>query len=76
MATTAKWIVFLGETFPGREHDYTMLKTEFPPDHPWFEHIRVLLDLAYQGIQSDYQVTTSKYRIKSLAKAGKIRNRH
>ena len=55
MATAAKWIVFLGETFSGHVHDYTMLKTEFPPEHPWFEHIRVLLDLGYQGIQSDYE---------------------
>lgn len=54
MSTVTKWIVFVGGTFSGREHDYTMLKTEFPPEHPWFESIHALLDLGYQGILDDY----------------------
>jgi hypothetical protein len=54
MSTIAKWIIFVGDTFSGHEHDYTMLKTEFPPEHPWFENIHVLLDLGYQGILDDY----------------------
>lgn len=31
-----------------------MLKTEFPVDEAWFTAIDVLLDLGYQGIQTDY----------------------
>jgi len=54
MSTVAKWIVFVGGTFSGHEHDYTMLKTEFPSEHPWFENIHALLDLGYQGILNDY----------------------
>lgn len=54
MSTVSKWILFLGCTFSGREHDYTMLKKEFPPEQPWFEYIHALLDLGYQGILSDY----------------------
>jgi len=54
MATVTKWIVFVGDTFSGHEHDYTMLKTEFPPEHPWFETIHALLDLGYKGILDDY----------------------
>jgi hypothetical protein len=54
MSTVTKWIVFVGGTFSGHEHDYTMLKTEFPPEHPWFENIHALLDLGYQGILDDY----------------------
>ncbi len=45
----------MGQTFPGRTHDYTMLKTEFPPEEAWFAATNVLLDLGYQGIQTDYQ---------------------
>ncbi len=30
MSSADKLIVFLGQTFSGRVHDYTMLKTEFP----------------------------------------------
>lgn len=54
MSTVTKWIVFVGRTFSGHEHDYTMFKTEFPPEHPWFENIHALLDLGYQGILDDY----------------------
>jgi hypothetical protein len=55
MSTVTKWIIFIGRTFPGHEHDYTMLKNEFPPEHPWFETIRAWLDSGYQGILKDYQ---------------------
>jgi hypothetical protein len=54
MSTVTKWIVFLGGTFSGHEHDYTLLKTEFPPEHPWCETIHALLVLGYQGILADY----------------------
>ena len=54
MSTVAKWIVFVGGTFSGHEHDYAMLKTEFPPERPWFEKIHARLDLGYQGILNDY----------------------
>lgn len=55
MSSADKFIVFLGRTFAGCTHDYTMLKTEFPPEQPWFEAIEGLLDLGYLGIQKDYQ---------------------
>jgi DDE superfamily endonuclease len=54
MSTVAKWVVFVGNTFSGHQHDYTMLKTEFPPEQPWFETHHALLDLGYQGILTDY----------------------
>lgn len=47
--------MFVGQTVGGRHHDYTMLKTEFPPELPWFELIVILVDLGFQGIQSDYE---------------------
>jgi len=55
MSTVSKWIVFLGRTYSGHEHDYNMLKNEFPPEHPWFETIRAFVDLGYQGIRTDYE---------------------
>lgn len=54
MSTLDKAILFLGQTFAGHVHDYTMLKEEFPPDAPWFELLQVLVDLGYQGILTDY----------------------
>ena len=54
MSTVAKYILFLGHTFSGHNHDYTMLKQEFSPDEPWFDDLIVLVDLAYQGMDKDY----------------------
>lgn len=54
MTTLDKTILFLGKTFAGHIHDYTMLKQEFPPEMSWFMLLRVLVDLGYQGILSDY----------------------
>ena len=54
MSLTNKLIVFLGRTFSGHNHDYHMLKQEFPPELDWFADIQVGVDLGYQGIQSDY----------------------
>ena len=54
MSLPDKLIVFLGRTFSGHNHDYTMLKQEFPPELDWFRDIHVRGDSGYQGIQSDY----------------------
>jgi hypothetical protein len=54
MALPDKFIVFLGRTFSGHHHDYSMLKQEFPPELDWFTDINVRVDLGYLGIQSDY----------------------
>jgi len=54
MATVSKWILFVGQTFSGHCHDYSMLKAEFSPEQPWFETIRALLDSGYQGICGDF----------------------
>lgn len=47
-------ILFLGRTFAGHTHDYTMFKEEFSPQQEWFALLQVLVDLGYQGILSDY----------------------
>lgn len=54
ISTLNKFVVFLGRTFTGHNHDYTMLKEELPPEMDWFTDIDVLVDLGYLGIQNDY----------------------
>ncbi len=54
MTTLNKFILFVGQTFAGRNHDYAMLKEEFPPDSDWFADFDVLVDSGYQGIRTDY----------------------
>jgi hypothetical protein len=55
MSLPDKVIIFLGRTFSGHNHDYRMLKHEFPPEIDWFTDIPVGGDLGYQGIQADYR---------------------
>ena len=47
-------ILYVGRTFSGHHHDYAMLKAEFPPDYDWFATLKVLIDLGYLGICTDY----------------------
>jgi hypothetical protein len=58
MSTVKKVILFLGQTFTGRNHDYSMLKQEFSPDKDWFVDLDVLVDLAYLGMSKDYRSET------------------
>jgi hypothetical protein len=85
MSTLNKTIFYLGKTFFGHTHDYTMLKEEFPPEEAWFEFLQVLVDLGYQGILTDYvgddiQVPHKKPRkskknpVTSLSKEQKAEN--
>ena len=53
MSLPNKFMVFLGRTFSGHHHDYSMLKQEFPPEVDWFRDIHIRVDLGYQGMQSD-----------------------
>jgi hypothetical protein len=55
MSLPDKFIVFLGRTLSGHNHDYSMLKQELPPYLDWFTDINVLVDLGYLGMQSDYR---------------------
>jgi hypothetical protein len=54
MALPDKVLIFLGRTFSGHHHDYSMLKQELPPELDWFADSNVRVDLGYLGIQSDY----------------------
>ena len=53
MSLPDKFIVFLGRTLSGHNHDYTMLKQEFPPEVEWFADLNIRVDLGYLGIKSD-----------------------
>ena len=54
MSLPDKFLVFLGRTCSGHNHDYSMLTQEVPPELDWFTDIHVRVDLGYLGIQSDY----------------------
>jgi hypothetical protein len=55
MSLPDKFIIFLGRTFSGHNHDYLMLKQEFPPELDWFADINVRVDLGYLGMKADYR---------------------
>ena len=55
MALPDKFIIFLGRTFSGHNHDYLMLQHELPPELDGFADIHVRVDLGYLGIKSDYR---------------------
>jgi DDE superfamily endonuclease len=55
MALPDKFILFLGRTFSGHNHDYIMLKQESPPELDWCTGLNVRVDLGYLSMQSDYR---------------------
>ena len=54
ISTLQKYIMFIGLTFTGHNQDYKRLKSEFSTKEAWFEHLKVFVDLGYQGICKDY----------------------
>ena len=54
MSDLNRKILYVSPPYPGRCHDYTMLKAEFDPAQDWFAHCRVKLDLGFQGFADDY----------------------
>jgi hypothetical protein len=54
MSLPDRFIVFLGRTLSGHNHDDTMVKQELPPEMDWFTDLQVRVDLGYLGIKSDY----------------------
>src|SRR5215813_3241180 len=54
MALPDRFIMFLGRTCSGHNHDYIMLQHELPPAMDWFADINVRVDLGYLGIKTDY----------------------
>jgi hypothetical protein len=71
MSLPDKFIVFLGRTLSGHNHDYTLLKREFPPEVDWFADLNVRVDLGYLGIKADYSgdqidIPTKKPRKRTL----------
>jgi DDE superfamily endonuclease len=69
MSLPNKFIVFLGRTLSGHNHDYSMLKQELPPELDWFTDINVLVDLGYLGIQADYRGDQSEIPAKKPRKS-------
>ncbi len=64
-------ILFVGQTFTGKNHDYKIFKDEFPTFDAWFEHLSVLVDLGYQGIIKDYEGENIQIPVKKPRKSKK-----
>jgi hypothetical protein len=54
ISTPDRKIRFVIQVYVGADHDYTILKMEFPPEKRWFEPFEVRLDLGYKGFDKDY----------------------
>ena len=51
----SRWISFLSRFYPGKHHDYSLLKTIFTPDKQWFKKFNVRLDLGFLGFDKAYR---------------------
>src|SRR2546430_16336943 len=69
MSLPDKFIIFLGRTFSGHNHDYLMLKQELPPELDWFADLNVRVDLGYLGVKSDYRGAQIAIPTKKIGRA-------
>jgi hypothetical protein len=49
-----RWIGYVSPCYEGRTHDFTLLKTVFPPDQDWFKPFTIRLDLGFLGFTKVY----------------------
>ena len=59
-------ILYISETYTGKEHDYSLLKQEFPPKIAWFNKFIIHLDLGFQGFADLYPCKKLNIPIKKL----------
>lgn len=55
IVTTYTFIKFMSQVFVGKKHDFSLLKSVFPPEQNWFEKIDVRVDLGYLDMATQYK---------------------
>ena len=55
IATMTAYVLYVGELFKGKNHDYNIFKKEFKPGLDWFKSFIVYVDLGYLGFADDYE---------------------
>lgn len=81
LSTPDKKIKYLSKAYHGSKHDFSILKTELPPEKGnWFTKNHVHVDLGYQGIDKKYiclklSIPVKKSKGKELTKKQKKVNR-
>lgn len=81
LSTVEKRIKFLSYAYCGSSHDYSMLKTELPPEQAiWFDDHHIRVDLGFLGIASEYEppqlsIPFRKGRHRELTRKQKKKNR-
>lgn len=55
IVTPLKVIKYLSRVYFGKKHDFSLLKSEFPPCEAWFKKFNIKVDLGYVGIAKHYQ---------------------
>lgn len=80
ITTKHKVIKYLSEMYAGTSHDFSILKTEFPPIMGWFKKFNVKVDLGYLGIAQKYEykslsIPHKRTKIKLLTDQQKAENK-
>jgi hypothetical protein len=55
IATLGYVVLYVGRTFSGRNNDFGMFKKEFKPGLNWFSTFNILVDLGYEGFNTNYK---------------------
>ncbi len=58
ITTTSKFIKYLSAIYIGKSHDFSILKTEFPPCKKWFKKFNIKVDLGYLGVSKEHECSS------------------
>jgi len=79
-SSACRLILFISRSYVGKAHDFSILKTEFPPQKKWFSKFEVRLDLGCQGFGGEYDcaklfIPNKKKRSQELTGEQKAENK-
>ena len=74
IATKEQVILFLGMTYLGSIHDFTLLKNEFSIRKKWFKYLQIWIDLGYLGFNKNYETKNTQIPFKKPRKSKKNPN--
>ena len=69
-----KKIIYISNSHKGKEHDFSILKAEFPPQVDWFDSFTVRVDLGFQGMSDIYKCKDIIIPVKKKRKAKGVSN--
>jgi hypothetical protein len=55
MSDKKRQVRYMSKLYKGSQHDFTLMKMEFPLERNWFSNLKLRVDSGFQGIEKTYE---------------------